>query len=277
MTPISAAPSPAATSAAVALRRSAGNAQTNSQPTVATAKPGPAVAAATVVSLSVTATTATIASAAKEPVTGKKDFATVAKDARASLDAAFEKMGRTADNHTTDAEWKTAVTGLDRRSLYAIASNQGGQFNENEQELAKYTMSKQVESAMGLDSPSGVADIVGNNKYASAFKAEVDFLDTVGDEEKSSFDWAKRRAAAQDGYEVQSRRQGQEPENVDTDNPVVKLIKGGLDRLKQLGNPANQLEDMPEYKQAMQLSEQLKAANASSHPATGGHKLDITA
>ncbi len=273
MTPISAVQSPSATSAAVAVRAGTGNAQINSQPAAATAKPSPAAAvAATVVSLSVTATTATIASAAKEPVTGKKDFATVAKDARASLDAAFEKMGRTADNRTTDAEWKTAVSGLDRRSLYAIASNQGGQFNELEQGLAKTTMSKQVDTAMGLDNPVAAA-----NQTSAMSKAEIQFLEGVSDEEKTSFDWAKRRASAQFGYEILSKREGQEPENLDSENPIVKLIKGGLDRLRQTDDSSQQLEDTPQYKQAVQLSEQLKAANAPSSPATGAHKLDITA
>ncbi len=272
MTPISAAQSPAATSAAVAARGSAGNAQTNNQSAAATTKPGlTVVATATVVKLSATATAATI-DAAKEPVTGKKDFATVAKEARASLDAAFEKMGRTADNHTTDAEWKTAVTGLDRRSLYAIASNQGGQFNENEQSLAKYTMANEVNKAMGLDDP-----VVAANPNSSMRKAEINFLEGVSDEEKTSFDWAKRRAGAQFSYEILSQQEGQEPESLDSENPIVKLIKGGLDRLRQTDDSSQQLEDTPQYKQAVQLSEQLKAANASSSPATGAHKLDITA
>ncbi|MBY6264172.1 hypothetical protein EI613_19935 [Azospirillum sp. 412522] len=273
MTPISTAQSPIATSAAVAGRGSAQNTKTDAQPTVTATNRGTAIAAATVVSLSMTATAATTtASAAKDPSTGKKDFATVAKDARASLDAAFEKMGRTADNRTTDAEWKTAVAGLDRRSLYAIASNQGGQFNELEQGLAKTTMSKQVDTAMGLDNPVAAA-----NQTSAMSKAEIQFLDGVSDEEKTSFDWAKRRASAQFGYEVFSTREGQEPENLDSENPIVKLIKGGLDRLKQTGDSSQQLEDTPQYKQAVQLSEQLKAANASSSSGTGGHKVDITA
>ncbi len=272
MTPISAVQSSTATSAAVAARGSAGNAQTNSQPTAATAKPGPAVAAATVVSLSVTATTATTASAAKEPAAGKKDFATVAKDARAVIDAGYEKIGKTNDMHTTEAEWKTVMGGLDRRSLYAIASNQGGQFSEVEQGAAEYTMNKQLDVAFGFDNPANTA-----HPTAAMSKAGIKFLDGVSDEEKSSLNWAKQRAATQFTYEVQSKQEGQEPENLDSDSPLVKLIKGGLDRLRQTDDSSQQLEDTPQYKQAVQLSEQLKAANAPSSPATGAHKLDITA
>ncbi|MGF7174936.1 hypothetical protein [Azospirillum doebereinerae] len=271
MTSINAAQSSAATSATVAIRGSAGSAQTNSQPAAATAKPGPAsTVVATVVSLSATATAAT--TAAKEPSMGKKDFATVAKDARASLDTAFEKMGRTADNHTTDAEWKTAVAGLDRRALYAIASNQGGNFSDLEQGLAKYTMSKQVDAAMGLDNLAAAA-----NQNSAMSKSEIQFLEGVSDEEKTSIDWAKRRASSQFTYDFLSEREGKEPENLDSENPIVKLIKGGLDRLRQSGDSSQQLEDTPQYKQAVQLSEQLKAANAPNPSATSGHKIDITA
>ncbi|MBP2232585.1 hypothetical protein J2847_005916 [Azospirillum agricola] len=272
MTPISAAQFPVTTSTAAVARGSVGSAQSNGQPTAMPLKPSPAaVAAAAVVNLSATATAATTA-AAKEPSTGKKDFATVAKDARASLDAAYEKIGRATDMYTTDAEWKTAIAGLDRRSLYAIASNQGGQFSEIEQGAAKTSMSKQVDTAMGLDDPVAAANLT-----SAMSKAEIQFLEGVSDEEKTSFDWAKRRASAQFGYEILSKREGQEPENLDSENPIVKLIKGGLDRLRQTGDPSQQLEDTPQYKQAVQLSEQLKAASASNSPATGGHKLDITA
>lgn len=204
MTPISIVQSPAATSTAVAVPSGAGNAQTNNQPAAVAVKPGQTAAfAATVVSLSATATATAAATIAKEPATGKKDFATVAKDARASLDAAYEKIGRTTDMYTTDAEWKTAIAGLDRRSLYAIASNQGGQFSEIEQGAAKTSMSKQVDTAMGLDNPVAAA-----NQTSAMSKAEIQFLEGVSDEEKTSFDWAKRRASAQFGYEVLSKRRG---------------------------------------------------------------------
>lgn len=283
MTSISATQSPTPANATVVARSSA-NTNKDSPSTTAKAEPAPAASvSATVVSLSATATAATTAAATKEPVSGKKDFATVATDARASLDAGYQKTGKTGDIYTSDAEWKTVLGGLDRRSLYAISSNQGGQFSQAEIDAAEYTMNKQEEAAMGLDTPAGIADIVGNNKYAESFKSGIQFLDGVSDEEKSSLRWAKRRAVAQDSYEVQSRRQGQEPENFDTDNPVVKLIKGSIDRLRQLGNPANQLEDMPQYKQAVQLTEQLKAANdqkavnnANAAAANGG-KVDVIA
>lgn len=285
MTAISAAQTSAPANTAALSRSSTASAQTDSPTIAPPSKPASAAnASAAMVSLSGTATAAlaTGSTAAKDPPAGKKDFATVANDARSSLDAGYEKLGKTGDIYTTEAEWKTVMGSLDRRSLYAIASNQGGQFSEAEKGAAEYTMNKQIEAAMGMDTAAGVADIVGNSKYADAFKAEIKFLDGVSDEEKSSLKWAKQRAVAQDSYEVQSRRQGQEPENFDIDNPVVKLIKGGIDRLRQLGNPANQLEDMPQYKQAVQLAEQLKAANSQNNSdsantsAAASPKVDLT-
>ena len=210
-------------------------------------------APASIVSLS-SAATATL------PDRGaRKDFATVAKDARASIDAGYQKSGKTGDIYSTDAEWKTAFNGLDRRSLYAVASNEGGQFSEAEQMSAQYFMNKQVEQAIGLDHPANAM-----NPTAAMQKAGIQFLDSVSDEEKTSITWARQRAAVQGAYEVLSRQEGKEPDDVDSDSPLVKLIRGGLEDLRRGGNPANQLEDTPEYKQAVQLAEQMKAARAQA-------------
>lgn len=267
MISINAAQFPTPTSTIAVVRGSAGNSQISSQPTAPTTESALATVATAVVNLSVTATAATTTT--REPASGKKDFATVAKDARASLDATYQKLGRDGDIYT---DWRPIFQDMDRRSLYAVASNQGGQFNPLEQDMAKSAMGKQVEVAMGLDNPVNAA-----NPTAGMSKAGITFLDGVSDEEKASFDWAKQRAATQFTYEVQSKQEGQEPENLDSDSPLVKLLKGGIDRLKQMDDPSQQLEDTPEYKRATQLSEQLKAANATSSSATGAHKLDITA
>lgn len=210
-------------------------------------------APASIVSLS-SAATATL------PDSGaRKDFATVAKDARASMDAGYQKLGKTGDIYSTEADWNTAFSGLDRRSLYAVASNEGGQFSQAEQWGAQYFMDKQVNTAMGVDNPA-----VAANPTSSNFLAGIRFLDSVSDEEKTSMTWAEKRAGLQFSYEVRSEREGKAAEDVESDSPLVKLIKGGLDNLRRTDNPANQLQDTPEYKQAVQLAEQMKAARTQA-------------
>lgn len=168
----------------------------------------------------------------------KKDFASVADDARATLDAAYRQRGEALNNRSPGSEWETVFAGLDRRALYAVASNAGGQFSKEEQGAADFLMGKQLERAQGLDAdnPAAFAAHLGNP--SAGMKAGIRFLDTVSDEEKQSVNWAVSRASMQHSYELLAERDGQEVENLDSDNPLVKAIKAALSAAK--GDPARE-------------------------------------
>ncbi|SFF51939.1 hypothetical protein SAMN04487844_1246 [Methylobacterium sp. yr596] len=138
-------------------------------------------------------------------------------------------------------------SGLDRRALYAIKSNEGGKFSAVEQDMAKTEMRDRLHADTGID----VINVDG--KLAPGLKKVINYLDNVSIEEKGSFDWAKQRGEAQADYEARSRFEGEEPEKIDSTNPAVKLIKAALDSLKALNDPSKRVEDMPQYKQAQQL------------------------
>lgn len=202
---------------------------------------------ATVLTLSKTAQ----ASMANETA-GKKDFAAVAKDARAIIDAKYAELaakGAPMDYvHATRESWDTVYGGLDRRSLFAIASNSDGGFSKEEQDTAQSIMSQQQGQAMMVADPTG-------NDPAARYRAGVSFLDGVSDEEKSSNNWAVQRAATQFGYEQTVRDRGQEPENLDSDSPLVRMIKGALHGLKDkepgavaTGGYVKDLKDMPLFR-----------------------------
>lgn len=193
-------------------------------------------------------------------VGARKDFATVARDARATLDAGYRKLGKTGDIYTSAEEWKTAFGGMDRRSLYTVASNAGGWFSKEEQGAAKYLMAQQQGAAMGLD----FGAVRFQSDPAGGYKAGIAFLDSVSDEEKASFEWAVQRAASQYAYEVLMRRDGKEPEIFDSVNPIVNLIKGALEALAATDDPSKLLEDMPQYKQAEQLHTAWQSAGVNS-------------
>lgn len=165
---------------------------------------------------------------------GTLDFASVAKNARAALDAGYEKTGATSSIHTQGSDWKEIMGGLDRRSLYAIASNEGGQFSQVEQDTARYFMAEQQSSAMKNGNPGG-------NDFVSGYKSVIHFLESVSTEEKSSIEWAKDRAVVQVNYEMLSRKEGTEDKSLDSDNPFVKMIKQALYRLHELQDPTKKL------------------------------------
>jgi hypothetical protein len=140
-----------------------------------------------------------------------KSFAQVATDVRSTLDANLSKMKAAGHafefNTATQADWNSAFGGLDRRSLYAIASNSGGAFSGDEQNVAQSLMSQQQASAMGLDNPAAfTAD------PSAGYKAGVKFLDGVSAEEKSSDNWKLNRASSQAGYESNFRQRPSGPD-----------------------------------------------------------------
>jgi hypothetical protein len=214
--------------------------------------------ASVVVTLS-SAASAVLAAAAS----GQENFATVASDARAALDAGYQTAGKVAGFYTTGAEWKADFGGMDRRSLFAVVSNQGGQFSQMERDNAQFLMRDQQATAMGLTNGAYQSD------PAAALKNGVAFMDNVSPEEKAgSFEWAQQRAAVQYAYECAMRQKDEVPEKLDSSNPVVKMLKGALDALRSLNDSSKKLQDMPQYKQA-------QAAFASDK--TTGSLLDTAA
>lgn len=206
---------------------------------------------AAVVTLSKTAQTSLSTQTAARS-DGKKDFATVAKDARATIDGKYAELaakGKPMDYmHATQESWDTVFGELDRSSLFAIASNSGGSFSKDEQDTAQSIMSHQQGQAMMADDPTG-------GDPAARYRAGASFLEGVSDEEKTSSNWAVQRAAVQFGHEQSMRESGREPDALDSDSPLVRMIKGALDGLKDkapgsvaTGGYVKDLTDMPLFR-----------------------------
>lgn len=129
-------------------------------------------------------------------VSSSKDmsFAEVADDARGRLDEKYALMddsGKPYDGTETD---RNSVMGdLDRRSLNAIATNEGGKFSKEEQAAASALMRQQERLASGYY--SGPADQQKNWKdpYANdpvgRAQAALAFLEGMSPEERSTTEW----------------------------------------------------------------------------------------
>jgi len=179
--------------------------------------------------------------------TPTKDFATVATDARSTLDAFFAKQGKPASIYTPGKQWDDVLGTLDRRSLYAIASNEGGRFSELEQGHARNAMGQQLVAAIGL------TDGTYSTDPAAGFRAGIAFLDGVSEEEQGSKLWATERAATQWSYEMTMRRDGREPEDVESDNPLVRMILEAMEEWAALRDRTERFEDSPQYQRAIAL------------------------
>ena len=184
--------------------------------------------------------------------TSAESFSQVVADARASLDAGYKRLGKAGDEYTTWDQWNNTVgmKNMDRRTLYAIASNQGGQFSQDERDAAHSIMTQQESDAMVAADPF-------SQDPAAGFKAAINYLDAGSPEEKASLQWAEARGGAEWAYQQCMLEKGQTPENVSTGNPVVDLFATAGFQLTKTNDMSKSVQDMPAYKQATQLWEEL--------------------
>lgn len=157
-----------------------------------------------------------------------KTFGQVTEDARASIDRVYADLaaqGKPFDHsHARQEDWEGLTKGLDRRSLFAVASNSGGMFSADEQAMAQGLMGRQESGAMGLNGPMGSVSMMRDP--APGFAAGIRFLDGVSEEEKQSMEWKVGRASMQWMYEstFDQRHLGEKKENFTIEDPIVKML-----------------------------------------------------
>ena len=134
------------------------------------------------------ATSITLSSAALSAM-GVKDYATVIAETRTALTKLLDDAEATSP--LKDGKLAIDLSGLDRRALFAIASNAEGQFTDDERSAAAIELSNRFDAA--LTGPAAVARVTGDG--ATLYKAALDFLDGASDEEKATDVWKTRKAA----------------------------------------------------------------------------------
>jgi hypothetical protein len=123
-----------------------------------------------------------------------KTFAEVATDARKRMDEKYALMKASGKPYTGSDEDRNALMGdLDRRSLNAVATNQGGTFTAEEQASAQALMRQQARLATGYysgpaDQQKNWKDPFINDPYGRA-RAALDFMDNMSPEEKAKPEW----------------------------------------------------------------------------------------
>lgn len=169
---------------------------------------------------SVTATQVTISDAARALLAGQysdQDFATVTTDARTALDNLYKAANVStpfADNEPT-----IDISGLDRRAVYAIASNSQGLFTADEQKLAQQELQTRFDTAMkpALDAAKLL------NDYSSLYKTALAYFDGMSPEEKADPSWVQQRGALTQGYQAALQNPAALPQNIPND-PVAAFI-----------------------------------------------------
>ena len=108
------------------------------------------------------ATNLTLSEAARAQLAGgtaSKDFTTVTSEARAALDALYAAAKVTGP---IGADGKTTIdlSSLDRRSLFAVATNNGGKFSPDEQKAAATELGNRFDNV--LAPPAATSKLTGD-------------------------------------------------------------------------------------------------------------------
>lgn len=171
---------------------------------------------------SVTVTLSEQAKAALAAGTDNRPVATVIATARNDLDALLKEAK--AGSALKDGRSTIDVSAMDRRSLWAVATNGEDRFSIEEQVVA--TLQMNDTRAKGLSGAAAAVRVTGD--YAGLYRAYLADLDAAGPEEKAAGQWGRDRAAVLKGLDAANAKPGVLPA-VEGD-PVAAYLKeaGGV-------------------------------------------------
>jgi hypothetical protein len=147
-----------------------------------------------------------------------KEFGAVISEARTTLNGLYTAAKVTGP---LDASGNLAVdlSSLDRRSLFAIATNSGGKFSADEQSVASSELGNRLNAA--LAPATATAQLTGD--FSGIYKAALNYLDGASCEEKATASWAAQRAAVVKGVQATQQEPTKAPANIAND-PVAAYL-----------------------------------------------------
>lgn len=162
------------------------------------------------------------ARAALAAETDARPLATVVASVRTTLDALLKDAKATSA--LKDGRATIDLSGVDRRSLWAVATNSGGKFALEERVVATLQLNETRDKT--LAGPAAAVRVTGD--YAGLYRSYLTTLDAAGPEEKASSQWTADRAAVIKGLDQAIAKPGVAP--VVESDPVAAYLKesGGV-------------------------------------------------
>jgi hypothetical protein len=146
-----------------------------------------------------------------------RTLTTVVASGRKALDGLLSDAK--AASALKDGRATIDVSSLDRRTLWAVATNSDKKFTLDEQVVATLKMKDTREAA--LAGGGATARVTGD--YAPLYRSYLADLDAAGPEEKATSQWAQDRAAVITGLDQATSKSGA-PSGVEGD-PVAAYLK----------------------------------------------------
>jgi len=217
------------TTSAAASGTSGSDASSSSSTSSGSTSPGSASSAATNVTLSAAA----IAALAAQDADGSTTFATVTANARTLLDQLLAQA-KVSGPLNARGEATIDLSGLDGRTLFAIATNSQSLFSADEQTAAAREIQGRFDAF--LKPRLAAADMTGN--YSDVYKAAADYFDGMSADEKATRAWTQARAAIDQGLQALKANPFALPAGI-ADDPVAEYVARAAQAPASAADPAN--------------------------------------
>lgn len=162
-------------------------------------------------------TNITLSEAAKAALS-EKTYAEVTIEARSTLDELLS--AKELSSPYIDNKLAIDLSELDRREIFAIATNSESKFTPDEQRAADEELAQRFDSAMA--GPAAVARVT--DEMIDIYKAAEEFLDAASPEEKLTTAWAAKKAAMVDAIQ-QLTNDPSKPLTLDEDPVADYLVR----------------------------------------------------
>jgi hypothetical protein len=200
-------------------------------------------------------------------------LATVAANARQFFDQQYAALG--ISSAVMDGEIALDLTGQDRATLSAVASNAQGLFSQEETDAAAKTLQVRFDDAVA----PYVVIARHTGDYAMPYDAAISYLNNAGADERATPAWKSQYQAVLDGAAAAKSAFGKAPDTGNPDDSVRSL----LDRTSSAGSqpaPTN-AADLASRARSM-LDAQANAARDNGtdltfdRSRTSGQQVDFT-
>ncbi|NVN87335.1 MAG: hypothetical protein HXX15_14745 [Rhodopseudomonas sp.] len=146
------------------------------------------------------------------------DFTTVTAQARTTLDGLYA-AAKVSGPIGSDGKPSIDLAKLDRRALFAIATNNAGKFTAAEQSVAATELGGRFNAA--LAPATATAKLTGD--FSGIYKAALTYLDGASSEEKATAAWSAQRAAVVKGVQATQQDPTKAPSGIAND-PVATYL-----------------------------------------------------
>jgi hypothetical protein len=194
-----------------------------------TASSGTDSSAATNVTLSAAA----MAALATQDADASTTFATVTANARTLLDQLMAQAGVKGPLNTK-GEATIDLSGIDGRTLFAVATNSQSLFSTDEQTAAAQEIQNRFDAY--LKPRLAASDMTGN--YTDVYKAAADYFDNMSTDEKATVAWTQARAAIDQGLQALKTNPFALPPGIAND-PVAEYISRATQAPAATTDPTN--------------------------------------